>query len=61
MTWMDLLWLPPIMLAVSIVLGATGRDGFRDISRSVMHTFVALTVGVVCVGVAIHLVARFFA
>ena len=60
MSWLDLVWLPPIMLAVSLVLGATGRSGFRDISRSVMHTFFALTMGIVCVGVAIHLVARIF-
>ena len=61
MNWIDLIWLPPIMLAVSVVLGATGRNGLREISRSVMHTFVALTVGVLCVGIAIHLIASLFA
>ena len=61
MTWTDLVWLPPIMLAVALVLGSAGRDGFANIARSVMHTFVALTLGVLGVGVAIHVVARIFA
>ena len=61
MSWTDLLWLPPVMLAVSLVLGAAGRNGFRDISRSVLHTFVALTAGVVGVGIFIHVIARLFA
>jgi hypothetical protein len=61
MSWLDLLWLPPVMLAVALVLGSTGRTGWHEISRSVLHTFVALTIGVVCVGAAIHLISRIFA
>lgn len=61
MSWTDLLWLPPIMLAVALVLGSAGRTGFRDIARSVLHTFVALTAGVIGVGIFIHVVARLFA
>jgi len=61
MSWGDLLWLPPIMLAVAIVLGAAGRNGTQNISRSILQTFVALTLGVIAVGVAIHVVAEIFA
>ena len=61
MRWLDLLWLLPVMVAVSIVLGTAGRNGARVIARSIWSTFVALTLGVVAVGVAIHLVARIFA
>jgi hypothetical protein len=61
MSWMDLLWLPPIMVAIAIVLGAAGRTGARPILRSIWSTFLTLSLGVVTVGVAIHLVARIFA
>jgi len=61
MSWMDLIWLPPVMAAVAIVLGAAGRTGFRPIVHAIWSTFLALTIGVVAVGVAIHLVARLFA
>ena len=61
MRWIDLIWLPPVMLAVSIVLGAAGRNGFKVIARSILQTFVALTIGVIAVGVAIHLIAQLFA
>ena len=61
MSWVDLLWLPPIMLAVSIVLGAAGRNGFKVIARSILQTFVALTLGVIAVGISIHLLSTLFA
>lgn len=61
MSWADLLWLPPIMLAVAIVLGTAGRSGWQEIRRSIWNTFLALTLGVVAVGVVIHLIARVFA
>ena len=61
MSWMDLLWLPPIMVAIAVVLGAAGRTGFRPILRSIWSTFLTLSFGVVTVGVTIHLVARIFA
>ncbi len=61
MRWIDLLWLPPVMLAVAVVLGAAGRTGFTATAKSILHTFVALTLGVVCVGVVIHVIARVFA
>jgi hypothetical protein len=61
MSWADLIWLPPVMLAVAIVLGTAGRDDLPTIGRSIRQTFVALTFGVIAVGVVIHLVARIFA
>ena len=60
MSWGDLLWLPPLMIAISIVIGASGRQGARTIVRAVWSTLVALTLGVLAVGVAIHLVAALF-
>ena len=61
MRWIDLLWLPPVMLAVATVLGATGREGVRVIGRAIVHTLVFLTNGVLVVGVVIHLVSQVFA
>ena len=61
MTWLELIWLPPIMLAIAVVLGTAGRNGFRVIARSVWSTFLVLTLGVIVVGLVIHAVARTFA
>ena len=61
MRWLEFLWLLPVMVAVAIVLGTAGRSGARVIARSIWSTFVALTLGVLAVGVAIHLIARVFA
>lgn len=61
MSWGDLVWLLPVMVAVAVVLGTAGRNGTHVIARSIWSTFVALTLGVICVGVAIHLIARVFA
>lgn len=61
MTWLELLWLPPVMLAIAVVLGAAGRTGLKPIVRSIANTFVVLTLGVVVVGIVIHVVARVFA
>ena len=60
MSWADLLWLPPVMLAVAIVLGSAGRNGLQVICRSILQTFVALTLGVIAVGIGIHVVATLF-
>lgn len=61
MTWPDLLWLLPIMAAIAIVLGTAGRSHRGEIPRAIWSTFVALTLGVVTVGIVIHLVATVFA
>jgi hypothetical protein len=49
------------MLAIALVLGTAGRNGFREIAHSVMATFVWLSIGVVGCGLVIHVVARIFA
>jgi len=61
MTWGELIWLPPVMAAIALVLGTAGRNGARTIARSVLSTFWVLTAGVVVVGVVIHVIARVFA
>lgn len=61
MTWADWMWLPPLMLCISLVVGAAGSEGRAAIQRSIRVCFVGLTLGVVGVAVAIHLVARIFA
>ncbi|MDJ0975408.1 MAG: hypothetical protein QNJ98_13165 [Planctomycetota bacterium] len=63
MTWLDLLWFPPVMLAIAMVLGAASADDDPpgDLTRSIVRTFVMLSVSVVAVGVVLHLVANAFA
>ncbi len=61
MTWNELIWLPPVMLAIALVLGTAGHRGVKETARSITNTFFALTVGVIVVGVVIHIVARTFA
>ena len=61
MRWIDLVWLPPVLLAVALVLGAAGRNGFHVIRRAVVRTFIGLMLGVIVVGVVIHVIANVFA
>ena len=61
MNWVDLLWLPPIMLAIAMVLGTAGTEGREEIKGAIVHTFFTLTIGVLVVGAVIHVVARVFA
>lgn len=60
MSLVDLLWYLPLMLAIAIVLGASGRRGVRTIARSVWGTFLALSLGVLAVGLVVHVVAVLF-
>ena len=60
MTWTDWMWLPPLILGISLVVGAAGSEG-KAIGRSIRTCFIGLTAGVVGVAVVIHLVARIFA
>ena len=61
MTWNDWMWLPPLMLGISLVVGAAGADDRRSMLHSIRVCFVGLTLGVLGVAAAIHLIARFFA
>jgi hypothetical protein len=58
---MDLVWLAPVMVAISTVLATAGADGLGDGVRRFVHSLVTLTLGVLAVGVVLHLVARIFA
>ncbi len=59
MTWADLLWFPPLMLAISLVLGAAGAEDAKpgDMLLSVRRTCVMLPFSVLVVGGLIHVVA----
>jgi hypothetical protein len=60
-TLLDLAWYLPLAVAVSLVLGASGRDGVRAVARAAAHTFVTLGCVVGGVGLVIRLVVVFFA
>lgn len=61
MTWVDLLWFPPLMLGISIVLGTAGSDGtWAEMRHDIMRMFLTLSLGVVGVGFVIHIVAVLF-
>ncbi len=57
----ELLWFVPLMLGVSVVVGAAGVDGRAAITRNIVRCFRTLTLGVVAVGVVIHVLARWLA
>ena len=60
MSFVDLLFLPPLMLAIAVVVGAAGRRP-GDLAPHIRRTFWALTIGVVVVGVVVRLVVMLFA
>jgi hypothetical protein len=60
MTLGDLLWFPPLMLAVAVVVGTAGRRR-GEIALAIRRTFVALVVGVVAVAAVVRLLVVFFA
>ena len=60
MTLVDLLWAPPLILAISVCLGTAGRSAPHDIRRHVRRTFIALTIGIAVVGIAIRAIVLSF-
>jgi hypothetical protein len=58
-TWGEILWFPPLMLAISVVVGAAGRRP-GELGRSIRRTFVALSAGVISVGIVVRLIVHFF-
>lgn len=62
MTLADLIWFPPVMMGIAMVLGAASAedDVSGDLLRSVLRTFVLLSVSVVIVGAVILLIANTF-
>lgn len=61
MRWTDLiLFLPPLMLAISIVVGTAGHQR-GEIAGAVRNAFVAFTLGVLLVGATVRVLVIFFA
>ena len=60
MTFVDLLWFPPLMLAIAVVVGTAGRRR-GEIAHAIRRTFVALVLGVVAVGIAVRIVVELLA
>ncbi len=63
MTLLDLLWFPPVMFAIAMVLGAASAEDEvpGDLVRSVVRTFILLSVSVIIVGAVIHVISNTFA
>jgi hypothetical protein len=56
----DLLWGPPLLLAIATVLGTSGRRRWSDIRPAIRRNFVALLIGLTAVAAGIHVVVRAF-
>ena len=61
MRLIDLLWYLPLAIAISVVMGASGRHHRGEIARAAGKTFVTLLLVVGGVAVAIRLLVIFFA
>ena len=55
MTFVDLLWLPPLMFAIACVVGGVGRPR-GEVWPHVRSAFVTLTLAVVVVGLIVRLI-----
>lgn len=53
----ELLWLLPLLGAISVVVGATGHDGRPAIQASIARTFRAFLLGVLSLAVIVHVLA----
>lgn len=60
MSFADLLLFVPLMVAISVVVGAAGRPS-EQVARSIRNTFFGLTLAIVAVGVFVRLVVILFA
>ena len=61
MSWLDLAWYVPLMLAIATVVGAAGRDDPQEIRATVRRRFIEFTVMVAVVGVVIRLIVIYLA
>ncbi len=61
MTLQDLLWAPPLLLAISVVLGAAGRHRPDEIRRTIRTRFVELVIGLALVGLFVRTIVTLFA
>jgi hypothetical protein len=60
MSWIDLLWFPPLMLAIAIVVGGAGRER-GEVGPAVWRTFFALASAVVVVALVVRLLVQLMA
>jgi hypothetical protein len=60
MTIVDLLWALPLLFAISLALGTAGRRRPSEIFLHVRRSFLALTLGLAMVGIAIRAVVTLF-
>lgn len=60
MTFLDLLFLLPLLVAVAVVVGATGRDR-GEIFPAVRRTFTGLLGILVVIGLLVRLIVELFA
>lgn len=59
MTWVDMLWIPPLMLAIACVVGAAGQPK-GEVRPAIKSAFWTLSFAVVVVGLIVHLTVVFF-
>jgi hypothetical protein len=55
-TVLDLLWAPPLLLAIAVALAAAGRTEQRPVGRAIVRRFFELTIGLGFVGITIRLI-----
>ena len=60
MSFVDLLWFPPLMLAVAIVVGTAGRAR-GELAVAIRQTFVALVLVVAAVAAVVRILVILFA
>jgi hypothetical protein len=60
-TFQDLLWAPPLLLAIAVVLGTVGRTRADEIGRTIRRRFFELTFGLVLVALLVRGVVTLFA
>ena len=56
----EFVWLPPLILAISVVVGSANAETPSEIWRSVRRSFFVLGIGVVAVGAFVHIIASVF-
>lgn len=60
MSWLDLIWFPPLMLAIAVVVGAVGREP-GEVRPAIVRTFFTLAGAVIVVGLIVRLIVQLLA
>jgi hypothetical protein len=61
MTWAELFWAFPLVLAISVVLGTAGDRRGDEIGPAIRRTFVLLTLALAAIGIVIRTVVTIWA